>query len=210
MGPKMVCCFSVRALAAPDRNVAANSLMSARLSDLMTSPRRPALPSVMAQPDWLVFVVKLAVKGDGLDLHFHPVLPDERPTVAAGDAFALMVGLGRPMNLRARRDNQLAAIINVLGDEADDGGLDGRRIHRDDRFAGNQPSERGKHRAQLFGRRNSRRTVGKQTDGRERWRLVRGHHWQRRGFRKMQTAAMTTTSLAATWMAADNKPALAA
>jgi hypothetical protein len=46
--------FSVNAPAAPDRNVAAKSLMSARLSDLMTSPRRPALPSVMAQPVWLV------------------------------------------------------------------------------------------------------------------------------------------------------------
>ena len=40
--------------AAPDRNIAAKSLRSARLSDLMISPRRPALPSVMAQPVWLV------------------------------------------------------------------------------------------------------------------------------------------------------------
>ena len=80
--------------------------------------------------------------------------------------------------------NQFAIIIDVLSDEADDGCLDGSRVHRDNRLTGNQPSERRKHRAQLFGRRNSRRTVGKQTDGRERWCLVHGNHRQRRGFRK--------------------------
>ena len=35
---------------APERNVAAKSLISARLSDLIMRPRRPALPSVMPQP----------------------------------------------------------------------------------------------------------------------------------------------------------------
>lgn len=54
MEPKMVCSFSVSALAAPLRNVAANSFTSARLSDLMSRPRRPALPSVMPQPVSLV------------------------------------------------------------------------------------------------------------------------------------------------------------
>jgi hypothetical protein len=72
------------------------------------------------------FVFKLAIQGDGLDLHFQPVLPDKCPVIAAGDAFPLMVGLRRPMNLRARRDHQSARKINVLRNEADNGRLDGR------------------------------------------------------------------------------------
>ena len=59
------------------------------------------------------FVIKFTVKRDGLELHFPSVLPYQCPTVAAGDAFALMVGLRRPMNLRSRRNNQPAPKINV-------------------------------------------------------------------------------------------------
>ena len=126
MGPKTVCCFSVRALAAPERNVAAKSLMSARLSDLMISPRNPALPSVMRPAALIGVVVKLAVQGNGFKLHFLAVLPDQLPTGVGGDAVALPVGLRHAVNLRARRNNQPAAVINVLGDEADDGRLHGR------------------------------------------------------------------------------------
>ena len=58
----------------------------------------------------------------------------------------------------------------------------------------------------FFGRRNARRTVGKQTDGRERWGLVRGNHRQRRGFRKSDGGDDDEgKSLAPTWAAADNK-----
>jgi hypothetical protein len=38
----------------------------------------------------------------------------------------LMVGLRRPMNLRAGRDDQSASEIHVLGDKTDDGCMDGR------------------------------------------------------------------------------------
>ena len=79
------------------------------------------------RPAGLIGVVfKLAVKGYGFDLHFQPVLPDKRPVVAAGNAFTLMVGLRRPMNLRSGRDHQSASEIHVLGDKTDDGCMDGR------------------------------------------------------------------------------------
>ena len=117
-------------------------------------------------------VVKLAVQGDGLDPHFLAVLPDESPTGVAGDALALPVGLRHAVNLGARRNDQFAAEINILGDQADDGRLDGSRVHRGDGLARNQPSERRIHRAQLFGLGNARRAVGKQTDGRERFGLA--------------------------------------
>ena len=66
-----------------------------------------------------------AVQGNGFKLHFLAVLPDQRPTGVARDAFALPVGLRHAVNLRARRNNQPAAVINVFGDEADDGRLHG-------------------------------------------------------------------------------------
>ena len=70
-------------------------------------------------------VVKLAVKGNGFKLHFLAILPNQRPTGVARDAFALAVGLRHAVNFRARRNNQPAAVENVLGDEADNG-----RLHR--------------------------------------------------------------------------------
>jgi len=88
------------------------------------------------------------------------------------------------VNLGARRDDQFAAEINIFSDQADDGRLDGSRVHRGDGLAWNQPSERSKYRAQFLGRRNPRRTVGKQTDGRKHWRLVRGNRRRRRRFWK--------------------------
>ena len=45
-----------------------------------------------------------------------PRLPDQRPTGAAGDAFAMPVGLRRAVNLRAGGDHQFAGVIDVLGD----------------------------------------------------------------------------------------------
>ena len=44
-------------------------------------------------------------------------LPDERPTVAAGDALAMAVGLRRAVNFRAGGNHQFAGVINVLGDQ---------------------------------------------------------------------------------------------
>ena len=70
-------------------------------------------------------IVKLTIQGDGFKLHFLTVLPDQRPTGAGGDAVALSVGLRHAVNFRARRNNQPAAVVNVFGDEADNGRLHG-------------------------------------------------------------------------------------
>ena len=124
-------------------------------------------------------VVELTVQGDGPDSHFFTILPDESPTRVAGDALALPVGLRHAVNFRARRDDQPAAEINILRDQADDGRLDGGRVHRGDGLAWNQPSERRIHRAQFFGLGSASRAVGKQTDGRQQFGLARRHYGQR-------------------------------
>src|ERR1700687_3001144 len=150
MGPKAVCCFSVSASAAPERNVAANSFISAMSSDLMTRPRRPALPPVAPRPPRapvrapppLLGAGKLAVEHDSPQMEFFARLPHQRPVVAAGDSLAMPVGRGGAMNLRAGRDHQLARVIDILGDKPNDGGLHRGRIHGDDGFTRNQPSER--------------------------------------------------------------------
>ena len=128
-------------------------------------------------------VVKLAVEGDGFDPHFLAILPDESPTGVAGDALALPVGLCHAVNFGARRDDQFAAEINILGDQADDGRLDGGRIHRGDGLARNQPSKRRIDRTQLFWLWNARRAVGKQADGGQGFRRARRNNrqWLRRG-----------------------------
>src|SRR5579862_7617570 len=46
-------------------------------------------------------VVKLAVQGDSLELHFFAVLPDQSPACRGRDAVALPVGLGHAMNFCA-------------------------------------------------------------------------------------------------------------
>ena len=99
----------------------------------MMRPRRPALPSVMPQPSWSPENSRSSAMA--FELKFLAGLPDERPTAAAGDAFAMAVGLRRAVNLRACGNHQLARVINVLGDESDDGRLNRSRVHGDDSLA---------------------------------------------------------------------------
>lgn len=93
---------------------------------------------------------KLTVEGDGFDLHFFAILPNQRPTGAAGDAGTLVIGFGRPMNFRPGRNYQPADVIDVLRHQADDGRLHGRGINRNDGFTRDQTPEWGIRRAQFF------------------------------------------------------------
>ena len=49
------------------------------------------------------------VECDGLQPEFLAALPDQRPTVAAGDALAMPVGLRRAVDFRAGGNHQLPA-----------------------------------------------------------------------------------------------------
>jgi len=95
-----------------------------------------------------VAVIALHIERDAVQRKLRAVepvggTPHDVPVVLAGDAFAGAVHLGLAMHFRARRDNQLSVVENVLGDKTDDGRFDLGRINGDDRFAGNEPTIRG-------------------------------------------------------------------
>src|SRR5436190_18406028 len=71
---------------------------------------------------------EFAVESDGLQAQLLAALPDQRPTAAAGDAFAMPVGLRRAVDLRAGGNDQLARVIDVLRDKANDGRLNRGRV----------------------------------------------------------------------------------
>jgi len=86
----------------------------------------------------------------------------------AYDRFVARFGfISVPANQRAfHGDPDLPLLLSLEQHDrlGNDWCLNGGRVHRDDGFARNQPSERCKRRAQFFGSDNSRRTVGKQAD----------------------------------------------
>ena len=84
---------------------------------------------------------ELAVKRDGIEPEFLAGLPHQRPTVAAGDAVAMPVGLRRAVDFRSRGNHQFAGVVHVFGDQSNYGSLNRSRVHRNDRFAGDEPAK---------------------------------------------------------------------
>src|SRR6266545_5106288 len=57
---------------------------------------------------------KLAVQDDGFKAKLLPRLPNQRPTGAAGDTFAMTVSLRCAVDLRAGGNHQFAPVVHIL------------------------------------------------------------------------------------------------
>jgi len=120
--------------------VAANNLISARLSVFNNCPRKPALPSVMPHPSPLGSFSRSRATPSKWE--FLARLPHQSPAAVTGDAFTFPVGLGCPVDFRAGRDDESAIVVDVVGDQRDNRRLNRRRVNGHDEFAGNQAAIR--------------------------------------------------------------------
>ena len=95
-----------------------------------------------APPCLIGVVIKLPVQSDGFEPEFLSRLRNEAPGRAAGDPLAGAVGLCCAVDFRPRPDDEPSCVIDVLGDEANNGSLDRSGIHGDHGFAGDQTGGR--------------------------------------------------------------------
>lgn len=93
--------------------------------------------------------------------------------VIGGVAASQTLSTGTTATLWADQNHKLAGEVNVLGDQANDGRMDGRGIHRHDGLTRNEPAKWRKDRPQFLLRCECRRTVGKQADRGQRCRMIR-------------------------------------